>query len=222
MSFFTIKNKMCKFGLIGVINLFVVINIQSQANAQSGAFTGLTIEAASGYQSMRLSAKNLTVSNPKLRINNRSIPNNIAPQNISGIPFALNVGYVFGFNESATIGIRFEYNPQSNRYAAVILPGYALTDRAQGYLRLGWAYMATTIGSTFPGAQAQSQTAYFNGPTIGIGAKYKVIDSLYLYGELNYYQYNDVKMAAVIGNNQFTGTVSSRAANVLVGIGYTF
>jgi len=214
--------KISSFSVPYVLFFFLIYSIHSEARAQRNGFTGLTIEAASGYQSMRLSAKDLRVSNSKLSISNRSIPNNIAPKSISGVPFALNVGYIFGVTESTTVGVRLEYNPQSSRYAVVILPGYGFTERAKGYLRFGWAYMASSIGETFPGAQSQTQTAYFHGPTFGIGARYKIIEDLYLYGEVNYYQYNDVGLTATVGNNRFTGIVSSKAANILVGIGYRF
>jgi hypothetical protein len=214
--------KISSFSVRYLLFLFLINSIHSEARAQKNSFTGLTIEAASGYQSMRLSAKDLRVSNSKLSISNRSIANNIAPKNISGVPFALNIGYMFGVTESATFGVRLEYNPQSSRYAVVILPGYGFTERAKGYFRFGWAYMVSSIGETFPGAQSQTQTAYFHGPTFGIGARYKIIRDLYIYGEANYYKYNDVGLTATVGNNRFTGIVSSKAANILVGIGYRF
>ncbi len=211
-----------KFGLIAALLLIGISLTPLEVNAQTSNFTGLTIEAASGYQSMRISPKNLMFSNSALRINNRSIPNSIAPKNISGVPYALNVGYIFGVGDYTTLGVRLEYNPLSSRYAAVILPGYVLTERTQAYLRFGWAYMASKISATFPNVPSQTQTALFRGPTIGIGAKYKLIDKFYLYSELNYYQYNDVALKANVSNSRFSGKASSKAANILVGIGYNF
>lgn len=205
-------------------SILLLLLYTSHANSDTSHFTGITIEAASGYQNMRITAKDLSASVGNITT---ALPNNIPPKNISGVPYAFNYGYIAGLTNRTTLGARLEYNPRTSRYAAVILPGYVISENTQGYLRMGYAYMASTIDVKLPGVQSQIQKAYFYGPTIGIGIKYNAFNNFYIYYELNYYQYRDVGLAATTPGQfgqtiRLTGTASSRVSNMLIGIGYRF
>ena len=82
--------------------------------------------------------------------------------------------------------------------------------------------MATTIETSIPGVALNAQTAYFNGPFVGVGAKLLLTDKLYLYAELNYYQYADLTLTAKAGPATLSVNVSSSAQNALFGLGYRF
>jgi opacity protein-like surface antigen len=66
------------------------------------------------------------------------------------------------------------------------------------------------------------QTAYFNGPLIGIGAKLLLTDNVYVFAELTYYKYADLTLGSQKGAHKLSGRVSSSAQNALVGLGYKF
>jgi len=211
MAAFSADNTFGKFKWAARPSLLAILSFQPLVNAQTAKFTGLTVEAATGYQSMTISADKLTVV---------GIPIPAPSVKIDGVPYALNVSYIFGVSESATVGVRFEYNPLTSRYAAVVLPGYAISERTQSYLRFGWAQMASTID--VPSTLPQKLEATFRGPTIGAGAKYRVFDNFYVYAELNYYQYNDINFSDVIPLPGVSGTAKSSAQNFLIGVGYRF
>ena len=57
-----------KFGLIAALLLIGISLTPLEVNAQTSNFTGLTIEAASGYQNMRISPKNLMFGGFKFEV----------------------------------------------------------------------------------------------------------------------------------------------------------
>ena len=194
------------------VSLFV---LTPSAFAQAEGFKGFAIEAATGYQEMTLKVRDV-------KINNMSLSWAQQDQRIEGTPYALNVGYSLAVGEAAGLGVRVEYNPKSSRVALALIPSYALTQNVQAYAKLGWAYMATTIETSIPGVALNAQTAYFNGPFFGVGAKLLLTDKLYLYAELNYYQYADLTLTAKAGPATLSVNVSSSAQNALFGLGYRF
>ena len=194
------------------VSLFM---LTPSAFAQAEEFKGFAIEAATGYQEMTLKVRDV-------KINNVSLSWAQQEKRVEGTPYALNVGYSLAVGEAAGLGVRVEYNPQSSRVALALIPSYALTQNVQAYAKLGWAYMATTIETSIPGVALNAQTAYFNGPFFGVGAKLLLTDKLYLYAELNYYQYADLTLTAKSGLATLSGNVSSSAQNALFGLGYRF
>lgn len=189
--------------------------ISTVASAQSSRFTGLSLEAATGYQEMAIKVQDV-------KINNRHSGRADQDQRLTGVPFAVNIGYSVALTETIGLGARFEYNPQSGRVALSSLPSVALTQSLQAYGKLGWAYMASAVDSPVSGFMIDGQTAYFNGPLVGIGAKLLLTDNVYVFAELTYYQYADLTLVAQKGSRNLSGKVSSSAQNALLGLGYKF
>lgn len=205
--------KLEKIGRITLITSLLVIG--AAASAQSSRFTGLSLEAATGYQEM-------TVKVQDVKINNRHSGRADQDLGFSGLPVALNIGYSVALTDTLGFGARFEYNPKSGRIALSTLPSVALTQNLQAYGKLGWAYMASTIDSPKLGSMFDGQTAYFNGPLVGIGTKLLLTDNVYVFAELTYYKYADLTLAAQKGSHNLSGKASSSAQNVLIGLGYKF
>ncbi len=205
--------KLEKIGRITLITSLLVIG--TAASAQSSRFTGFSLEAATGYQEM-------TVKVQDVKINNRHSGRADQDLGFSGLPVALNIGYSVALTDTLGFGARFEYNPKSGRIALSTLPSVALTQNLQAYGKLGWAYMASTIDSPKLGSMFDGQTAYFNGPLVGIGTKLLLTDNVYVFAELTYYKYADLTLAAQKGSHNLSGKASSSAQNVLIGLGYKF
>lgn len=202
-----------KIGKITLITNLLVIG--TVASAQSSRFTGLSLEAATGYQEMTIKVQEVTINN---RHRGR------ADQDIgfSGVPVALSIGYSVALTDTLGLGARFEYNPKSGRIALSTLSSMALTQNLQAYGKLGWAYMASAVDLPGLGSMLDGQTAYFNGPLVGIGAKLLLTDNVYVFAELTYYKYADLTLAAQKGSHNLSGKASSSAQNVLIGLGYKF
>jgi opacity protein-like surface antigen len=205
--------KLEKIGKITLITTLLVIG--TAASAQSSRFTGLSLEAATGYQEM-------TIKIEDVKINNRHSGRADQDMGLSGVPVALNIGYSVALTGTLGLGARFEYNPKSGRIALSTLPSVALTQNLQAYGKLGWAYMASAVDSEVLGSMLNGQTAYFNGPLVGIGAKLLLTDNVYVFAELTYYKYADLTLAAQKGSHNLSGKASSSAQNVLIGLGYKF
>jgi hypothetical protein len=73
-----------KIGKISFITSLLVIG--TAASAQSSRFTGLSLEAATGYQEM-------TIKVQDVKINNRHSGRADQDMGFSGVPVALNIGY---------------------------------------------------------------------------------------------------------------------------------
>lgn len=164
--------KLEKIRKIILITSFLVIT--TAASAQSSRFTGLSLEAAAGYQEMIIKVQDV-------KINNRQSGRADQDMRFSGVPVSLNIGYSVALTDTVGLGARFEYNPKSGRIALSTLPSVALTQNLQAYGKLGWAYMASAVDSPLLGSMLDGQTAYFNGPLVGIGAKLLLTDNVYVY-----------------------------------------
>lgn len=184
-------------------------------HAQASGFMGFAVEAASGYQEMSIKVQDV-------KVNNMVIGRADQDQQIAGVPYAVNVGYSAALNQTAGLGARFEYNPKSGRIAVSIIPSWALTENVQAYGKLGWAYMPTSVVASLPSFMVNSQTAYLNGPLVGVGAKLLLTDNVYAFVELTYYKYADLALATKNGPMNISGRVSSSAQNALIGLGYRF
>ncbi len=202
-----------KIGKITLITSLLVIG--TVASAQSSRFTGLSLEVATGYQEM-------TIKVQDVKINNRHSGRADQDMGFSGVPVSLNIGYSVGLTDTLGLGARFEYNSKSGRVALSALPSVALTQNLQAYGKLGWAYMASAVDSSGLGSMLNGQTAYFNGPLVGIGAKLLLTDNVYVFAELTYYKYADLTLAVQQGPHNISGKASSSAQNVLIGLGYKF
>lgn len=192
-----------------------LLGVSAATFAQADRFTGFNLEAATGYQEMAVKVQDV-------KLNNISIGRADQEQRITGVPFALNIGYSAVVSQTVGLGARFEYNPKSGRIALSIIPSWALTDNLQAYGKLGWAYMASTVEASMPGIAVSSQTAYLNGPLAGIGAKLLLTENVYLFAELTYYKYADLTLNAKSGPINISGRASSNAQNALVGLGFKF
>lgn len=212
-AYFEKQVGLTKIGNISLITSLLVIG--TAASAQSSRFAGLSLEAATGYQEM-------TIKVQDVKINNRHSGRADQDQRLTGVPFAVNISYSVALTETIGLGARFEYNPQSGRVAVSTLPSLALTQSLQAYGKLGWAYMASAVDSPVPGSLIDGQTAYFNGPLVGIGAKLLLTDNVYVFAELTYYKYADITLGSQKGAHKLSGRVSSSAQNALVGLGYKF
>jgi hypothetical protein len=189
--------------------------LSTVAHAQAIGFVGLFFEAATGYQEM-------TAKVHDVKINNLSFGRADREQKITGVPFAVNIGYSAALSQAAGLGARFEYNPKSGRIALSIIPSLAMTEIQQVYGKLGWAYMETTVDALLPGLAVSSQTAYLSGPLVGIGSKLLLTDNVYVFIELTYYKYADLSLSAKNGPINVSGKTSSSAQNALIGLGYRF
>ncbi len=172
--------------------------IGTAASAQSSRFTGLSLEAATGYQEMTIKVQDVT-------INNRHSGRADQDMGFRGVPVALNIGYSVALTDTLGLGARFEYNPKSGRIALSTLPSVALTQNLQAYGKLGWAYMASAVDLPGLGSMLDGQTAYFNGPLFGIGAKLLLTDNAYVFAELTYYKYADLTLSAKQGSHNISG-----------------
>ncbi len=117
-----------KIGNISLITSLLLIG--TAASAQSSRFTGLSLEAATGYQEM-------TIKIQDVKIDNRHSGRADQDQRLTGVPFAVNIGYSVALTETIGLGARFEYNPQIGRVAVSTLPSVALTQNLQAYGKLG-------------------------------------------------------------------------------------
>lgn len=205
--------KLEKLGKITVITHLLVFG--TVAAAQSSRFTGLSLEAATGYQEM-------TIRIQDVKINNRHSGRFDQDMGFSGVPVALNIGYSVALTDTLGLGARVEYNPKSGRIALSALPTVTLAQNLQAYGKLGWAYMASAVDSPTLGSMLKGQTAYFNGPLVGIGAKLLLTDNVYVFAELTYYKYADLTLGAQQGAHNLSGKASSGAQNALIGLGYKF
>lgn len=192
-----------------------LLALGTAAHAQAIGFMGLSFEAATGYQEM-------TTKVQDVKINNLSFGRADREQQITGVPFAANIGYSAALSQAAGLGARFEYNPKSGRIALSIIPSWALTENLQAYGKLGWAYMESTVDASLPGLAVNSQTAYLSGPLVGIGTKLLLTDNVYVFVELTYYKYADLTLSAKNGPINISGKASSSAQNALIGLGYRF
>ena len=134
-----------RIGKVSLITSLLVIS--TVASAQSSRFTGLSLEAATGYQEMAIKVQDVKINNGHSGRADQDL-------RLTGVPFAVNIGYSVALTETIGVGARFEYNPQSGRVALSSLPSVALTQSLQAYGKLGWAYMASAVDSPVSGFMA--------------------------------------------------------------------
>jgi hypothetical protein len=140
-------------------------------------------------------------------------------------------GYYFPVSNAFLLGIGAEYSPiessstnytvnipsakfsesqgvkKVNSYNIFISPAWAIDKEKLAYVKVGYA-----------GAQYKAEnTDNFTGYSLGIGYRQIISGNWYGFGESNYASYGNQNLAS-----NASGTVSVKAMNLLVGVGYKF
>ncbi len=195
-----------------LLSTIAAMGFASQAFAQARNFEGFDLQISTGYQQFSLNPKDVTIENINRGINTKDTSK-------SGVPLILGAGYTAALGDAFTLGAALDYYPITSQLALSVVPGYAFTEQTQGYIKLGWAYAATTL-EPFDGA-AKINT-YLNGPMIGLGAKMLFTDNFYGFMEANYISYSSATFNTSIQNVTVSGKTNNEAYSFLVGVGYKF
>jgi opacity protein-like surface antigen len=202
------------------------------ANAQSDKWQGAYGQVGIGYQSSSMSYSPWTY----YRSNGSSSSGTASADNANNFALLLGVGYNFALSPSFVLGVGGEYAPlvgakarstttysdtstsvygQYNvqyAYNLFLAPGWVIDKEKLLYAKIGYA-----------GAQTKSSpsnnTYSFNGFSLGLGYKQFLTDNIYGFGEVNYTDYGNSNLRTDLN---FTGTMTLKATNLLLGLGYKF
>ena len=125
-------------------------------------------------------------------------------------------GVCQGANQNYTI---------SNRYSLFLTPSFVIDKERLSYLKIG--YTNENIQSTIITHDANNGKSFgsqgVNGYVLGVGYKQIIQNSLYGFGEINYYHYSSASLNNAIGAFAVTANNPSPTAyNFIVGLGYKF
>jgi outer membrane immunogenic protein len=155
----------------------------------------------------------------------------VSSSNLNYFTGTVAAGYYFPITNAFLLGIGAEYSPiespstnytvtvpsakyteqqgvkKQNSYNIFISPAWAIDKEKLAYAKIGYA-----------GAQYKAeQTDNFTGYSLGLGYRQIITGNWYGFGEANYTSYGNQNLAS-----NATGTVSIKAMNALVGVGYKF
>lgn len=213
--------------------------------AQAKNFEGIGLQISTGYQNNEIKTSNSNINGYSV-INGTDV---IGAQNVSkgGMPLNLGLGYNLALTDRFMLGAMVEYNPLSmdlgsgsitfngnpvtdggykgklqNQVSLSLLPGYAFTDSAMGYLKLGWIN-ATAKLEPSDGSSSLSKNA--NGFLVGLGGRYLFTKNVYGFAEANYATYAGVNANTSLGNNS-SDTIGAKMTpssySFLLGVGARF
>ena len=229
------------------INLIVgsfVFVLSCSAFAQS-QFVGAYGQISTGYENNTVSSAQLTGTDYGGSPNKT----NTLTTTSASAPLVVGLGYTFDLKNNFTLGIGAEYsaltqNTQpagfyyfgdsrdtydykfsiSNRFNALIAPGYAIDQDKLVYAKLGYSMQSVQYSQTNC-CSSPSNKAQVNGYVVGLGYKQFITKALYGFAEVNYYAYGSPNLSSNYSDAP-GGTVSSspnvNAYNFLFGLGYRF
>ena len=182
------------------------------SHAQSVAFEGVSLQSAVGIQPQTVKVTGLGINNTPFTLPDQRY-------NTTAVPFYLGATYTASITPEITLGGVLEYAPVSKQVSLSLAPGYAITEGALGYLKLGWVYTQTNVDqgvgrSTIPG--------YMNGGLLGAGVRVFWTNNIYAYAEFNYIKFASLNFGSWYAGAPITGYANTDAYNVMVGFGYKF
>jgi opacity protein-like surface antigen len=178
----------------------------------SPSFTGLSIYTAAGLQSGSVYLDNVRVRNTTYTVN---APN----YHSTGTPWLIGLNYTHVFKNNVSLGAQLDFFPVSKQFALSIAPGFQFNEKTLGYLKLGWVHAPSTVD------QGPGRTPYsvdLNGLVVGLGAKYLFTKSLYGFLEVNVVQFQKLNFTSWQGNIPIEGSATTKAQNIMLGVGYRF
>lgn len=182
------------------------------AFAQKTGFSGLSIYTATGYQTATVKFNDVRVQNTDIRLPAKSLHTNTSF-------WLTGLNYTQVFNNRLALGAQIEYYPISRQVAISVSPGYEFNGSVLGYLKLGWAYVPTTIDQ---GPGRPSYKTNLNAAFAGFGVKAMLSRGVFGYVELTFAQLERVNFTSWAGPFPVAGQIDTSAINAVVGLGYRF
>jgi opacity protein-like surface antigen len=182
------------------------------AHAQTSPFTGVSIFTSGGFQSGSVKLENVRVRNTRF-----SVP--VENLHSTGNSWLIGLNYTHVFQNSTSLGAQVEFFPVSKQVALSLTPGYQFNEKILGYLKLGWVHAPSTVDQG-PGRKAYDVN--LNGLVAGLGAKYLFTKNLYGFLEVNAVQFQKLNFTSWEGSIPIEGLATTRAQNILLGVGYRF
>lgn len=208
---------MCKpvfRGNIAFLGLLVVAASTggTQASAQEAGFSGFSIYTATGHQTATVKFSDIRLQNTNIRVPSRSL--------YTDTNFWLTgLNYTHVFDNGFALGGQLEYYPISRQVALSVSPGYQFNDAVLGYLKLGWAYVPTTVDQ---GPARPSYQTNLNAVFAGFGAKAMIYRGVFGYAELTFAQLERLNFTSTVGPFPVSGQIDTSAINAVIGLGYRF
>jgi hypothetical protein len=182
------------------------------AQAQTKGLTGFSIYTATGHQTATVKVNDLRVKNTSIRLPSQHF-------STSTTFWLTGLNYTHVFDNQWALGGQVEYYPISRQVAVSVSPGYAFNDSVLGYLKLGWAYVPTTVDQ---GPGRQSHKTNLNAAFAGFGVKAMLYRGLFGYAELTYAQVERLNFNSWVGAIPVSGHTDTSAINAVIGLGYRF
>jgi len=183
-----------------------------QPNVALSHFTGLSAYTATGFQSGSVHLDNVRIRNTSFNV---QAPN----YHSTGTPWLIGLNYTYVFKNKVSLGAQVEFFPVSKQVALSLTPGFQFNEKILGYLKLGWVHAPSTVDQG-PGRKAYDVN--LNGLVAGLGAKYLFTKNLYGFLEVNAVQFQKLNFTSWQGSIPIEGSATTRAQNILLGVGYRF
>ena len=206
------KSLLCRnMAFSGLLAVFGWVSC-SVVSAQETGFSGFSIYTATGYQTATVKFSDVRVQNTNIRL---------PAQNLyTDTNFWLTgLNYTRVFTNQLALGGQIEYYPISRQVAISLSPGYQFNDSVLGYLKLGWAYVPTTIDQ---GPGRPSYKTNLNAVFAGFGVKAMLYRGVFGYAELTFAQLERLHFTSWAGPFPVSGQMDTSAINAVIGIGYRF
>jgi hypothetical protein len=181
-------------------------------NVVASNFTGLSAFTATGFQSGSVHLDNVRIRNTSFNV---QAPN----YHSTGTPWLIGLNYTYVFKNKVSLGAQVEFFPVSKQVALSLTPGFQFNEKILGYLKLGWVHAPSTVDQG-PGRQAYDVN--LNGLVAGLGAKYLFTKNLYGFLEVNTVKFQPLNFTSWQGSIPIEGSATTRAQNILLGVGYRF
>ena len=178
----------------------------------TSSFTGFSVFTATGLQTGSVHLDNVRIRNTSYNV---QAPN----YHSTGTPWLIGLNYAYVFKNNVSLGAQLEYFPVSKQVALSLTPGFQFNEKMQGYLKLGWVHAPSTVDQG-PGRKAYDVD--LNGLVAGLGAKYLFTKNLYGFLEINVVQFQKLNFTSWQGTIPIEGSATTRAQNILLGVGYRF
>ncbi len=221
------------------------LTMSGHAVAQS-AFEGFYGQVSTGFE--RNVVENATATGQDFG-GVANVSNTVSPS-ANSAPLVLGLGYTFLVKDKFTLGLGVDYSALtqttnaagffypgtgstdvydynftvSNRFSLFVTPGYAIDRDKLAYVKLGYSNQRLKYSQTNC-CSAPSNTDSVNGYVLGVGYKQIITQGLYAFVEANYYGYESASLSSTYTDGPggtVSGSPSSSAYNVLVGVGYKF
>ena len=196
---------------IFLLNQLALVSI-AKAQSSSDAVQGLALQVGVGLQQRSVKVTGLGINNTTHKLPDEGY------DSTSGQTF-LGLSYTAKLNEFATLGVIAELNPIKNHAAVSLVPGYTLANKLHGYLKLGWAYSATSVDQ---GPGRSKTPGYLNGVLVGVGVKVPWNEQLFGYAEVNYVNFASMRINSWQRGLPVNGYTNVNTANLMLGVGYKF